>query len=215
MPLPTVLAALAPPLLLLLAACAAPTPRADPASDAPEGRVVATVARHASYAQALAAWRTPEDLEAWIGAHFEYDMSRALALSESARAAGRAPPIHEPAAFFERPEGICVDLARFAVESLRRLAPGLKPRYLMIEFDPARLSGQVLRRHWIAMIERDGQHWFLADSKRPGTLAGPYPSVDAFVADYARYRGRTIVATGERDSFQRATRSVQRQRAGS
>lgn len=203
--------------LLLLGACAAPAERADPDSDAPETRVVAAspVPRHATYAQALAAWRTPEDLEAWIGAHFTYDMTRALVLSESARAAGRAPPVHAPAAFFERPEGICVDLARFAVESLRQVAPGLKPRYLMIEFDPARLSGQVLRRHWIATVERDGQRWFLADSKRPGTVAGPYPSVEAFVADYARYRGRTIVSFGERDSFQRTTRSVLRQRGGS
>lgn len=203
--------------LLLLDACAAPGTRADPDSDAPEVRVVAAqpVPRHGSYAQALAAWRTPEDLEAWIGAHFAYDRSRALALSESARAAGRAPPIHEPAAFFERPEGICVDLARFAVESLRQAMPGLKPRYLMIEFDPARLSGQVLRRHWIAVVERDGQRWFLADSKRPGTVAGPYPNVEAFVTDYAHYRGRTIVSFAERDGFERATRSVQRRRAGS
>lgn len=201
----------------LLGACAAPVIHADPASDAPEVRVAAAqpVPRHASYAQALAAWRTPEDLEAWIGAFFEYDRGRALALSESARAAGRAPPIHAPAAFFDHPEGICVDLARFAVESLRQVAPGLKPRYLMIEFDPARLSGQVLRRHWIAMVQRDGQHWFLADSKRPGTVAGPYPDVEAFIADYARYRGRTIVSFGERDSFQRTTRSVLRQRGGS
>jgi len=33
-----------------------------------------------------------------------------------------------------------VDLARFAVETLRAVAPETKPRYLMIEFDPVTMA---------------------------------------------------------------------------
>lgn len=198
-------------LLWPLAGMAQGPTRADPDSDAPEAArppPARPLPALASHAQALATWRGPEDVSDWMAAHFEYDVARALALSETARAAGPAPAIHEPAAFFERPRGICVDLAHFAVQTLRQVAPALKPRYLMIEFDPARLAGQVLRRHWVAVIERDGQRWMLADSKRPGVMAGPYASLEAFASDYAAYRGRSIVAVRELDSHRRQLRSA-------
>jgi len=183
---------------------------ADPASDAPEARFVfaAPVSTYASYEQALSAWRQPEDVNAWIGARFEYDMARAIALSESQRAAGPSPAIHAPADFHAQPRGVCVDLARFAVESLQQIAPGLRPRYLMVEFDPVRLQGQVLRRHWMAGFEREGAFWFFADSKRPGHLAGPYASVESFISEYAQYRGRTVVAHRLTDSHRRQMRSA-------
>jgi hypothetical protein len=180
-----------------------------PDSDAPDVRVSARrpVPSHASYAQALAAWRTPEDVNDWIGARFEYDMGRALALSESQRARGPAPAIHEPGAFYDRPVGVCVDLARFAVDALTQVAPELKPRYLMIEFDPTRLQGQTLRRHWVVVYEQaDGIHVF-ADSKRPGVVAGPYPTIAAFIDDYASYRKRPIVAFRELEDHRRKART--------
>jgi hypothetical protein len=197
----------------LVGACASAPPAADPASDAPEARLVrlvpgAGVDLPPRYADALAAWRRPADVNAWIGATFEYDTERALALSESQRAAGRSPAITTPAAFYDRPRGICVDLARFAVETLRTVAPETRPRYLMIEFDPLTLRGQVLRRHWVALYEDAAGLHVIADSKRPGVAAGPYPGVAEFVADYARYRGRTIVAWRELDSFERRTRAA-------
>lgn len=204
----SLLGVLALPALSALSACTAPRPQAVAASDAPEPWDRAAVAYQDApgFDQALALWRTPEDINAWIGARFEYDMARALALSESQRARQPPLPIHAPADFFHRPRGVCVDLARFGVESLQRVAPGLKPRYLMIEFDPATLQGQVLRRHWVASFERDGQVWVFADSKRPGHLAGPYASLPDFIADYARYRGRPIVAHQSRGNYQRRLR---------
>jgi hypothetical protein len=188
--------------------------RADPASDAPgQPRVARSAMTPAppSYAQALRSWRRAEDLGAWLGERFEYDTARALRLSETQRARSGSLPIHEPAAFFESPRGVCVDVARFAVESLRAIDPQAKAGYLMIEFDPATLSGQTLRRHWVATFERDGQLYVFGDSKRPGHLAGPYADAAAFVADYARYRGRDVVAyrqlaTYERQRRQAATR---------
>lgn len=202
----------------LLAGCAASPrlPGFDPAADAPPPRRTAPPAApaFASYAQALSAWRSPEAVEAWIGAGFEYDDARALRLSESGRAAGAAPEIHAPAAFFARPVGICVDLARFAVETVGSIAPELEPRYLMIEFDPALRAGQVLRRHWIASFRRGGGLYFFGDSKRPGHVAGPYPTVDAFVAEYAAFRQRTVVAWRERESFRRQAKSPSKRRDG-
>lgn len=188
----------------------APNLADDPASDAPAPRAIEPprTTDPADYAQALQRWREPQDIEDWVGRRFRYDSRRAMALSETARAQSAAPAIHLPAAFFEQPDGICVDLARFVVETLRAVAPLLQARYLMIEFDPALRAGQVLRRHWIASFRRDAAVWLCADSKRPGTISGPYPSIGAFAAEYGTWRQRRIVAVEERDSFQRRLRAA-------
>ena len=161
-----------------------------------------------TYTQALAAWHSAEDVNAWIGAKFEYDSARAMRLSETQRQASGRLPIHSPAEFFAAPRGVCVDLSRFGVETLAKIAPGSHPRYVMIEFDPVTIRGNALRRHWVASFERDGKLYFFADSKRPGHIAGPYDSTQAFIDDYARYRGRTVVAFAERSTYERATRAA-------
>jgi hypothetical protein len=184
--------------------------RADPMSDAPEPRSIArsAVPPPASYADALRTWRRPEDLNAWLGERFEYDTARALRLSETQRSRAGTLPIHEPGAFFQSPRGVCVDVARFAVESLRAIDPQAKASYLRIEFNPATLSGQTLRRHWVATFERDGQLYVFGDSKRPGSVAGPYADAATFVADYARYRGREVVAFRQLPTYERQRRQL-------
>ena len=205
--IPVVLAVLAAP---LLAACHSLHAPADPLSDAPEvwptfRRPIQNVA---SYDEALRAWRNADDLNAWIGEKFEYDAARAILLSETQRVRNARLPIHDPGEFFAQPRGVCVDLSRFAVETLRITDPQAKPAYVMIEFDPLLISGNTLRRHWIASFERAGQRYFFADSKRPGHIAGPYPSTQSFIEDYERYRGRRIVAFREMDSYQRTQRKL-------
>jgi len=184
--------------------------RADPTSDAPEQPPVVRGAASApaTHAQALRLWQRPEDLNAWLGERFEYDTARAVRLSETQRARNGTLPIHEPAAFFAVPRGVCVDVARFAVESLRAIDPQAKAGYLMIEFDTATLSGQTLRRHWVATFERGGQLYVFGDSKRPGHLAGPYVDAAAFVVDYVRYRGREVVAFRQLASYERQRRRL-------
>ena len=183
---------------------------ADPASDAPEARVASAVApkQAATYAASLQLWRNAEDVNDWIGARFEYDMERALRLSETQRANAGPLPIPPPEAFFAAPKGVCVDLSRFGVETLRAIEPRSKPAYLMIEFAPVTLAGNTLRRHWLATFERNGQHYFFADSKRPGHLAGPYPSIAQFIEDYAAYRGRDVIAFRVVDTYERRTRAM-------
>jgi len=201
---------LAPLLFAALAACSDLPQRADPASDAPEGQRPRTAEFKdaASYPQALQAWRTPEDVNAWIGAKFQYDMSRAMMLSESQRSRSGPVHIHEAEEFFSAPSGICVDLSRFAVETLQRIAPELKAHYLMIEFSPVSIGGNTLRMHWLAAFTRGGQHYFFADSKRPGHLAGPYASTAEYIAEYSAYRNRQVVAFRELESYKRKQRTM-------
>ncbi len=197
-------------LLTSLLACGARAESADPASDAPEHRVLAAtpVEQASSYEHAIALWRSAEDINAWIGARFEYDGARALLLSETQRNQGKRMLVYGPQAFFMSPKGVCVDLSRFAVETLRIVDERARPAYLMIEFDPVSVAGNTLRRHWLASFEREGRRYFFADSKRPGFIAGPYASTGEFVAEYARYRGRRIVAFKELDSYERRSRTL-------
>lgn len=197
--------------LVLLAACRTVPQAADPASDAPE------TARHrpaafkdaASYQDAVQSWRSADDINAWIGARFSYDMARAEQLSATQRGRTAPLPIRSPQEFFAAPSGVCVDLARFGVETLRRIEPATNPAYLMIEFAPVSPRGNTLRLHWLASFVRDGKHYFFADSKRPGVIAGPYETTQQFIDEYAAYRGRALVRFREVGSYQRKER-VQR-----
>ena len=196
-------------LAAFVAACAATPDLADPGSDAPE-RQVAIAGRFEaapSYAQALQRWQGPDDVNDWIAARFRYDLPRALQLSETQGRQNGRLPIIAPPDFYAAPAGVCVDLSRLAVEALRSLDPGTRPKYLMIEFDPLSIQGHTLRRHWLASFERAGAHYFFADSKRPGHIAGPYASTPDFIAEYARYRGRRIVSFREVDSYERKART--------
>jgi len=201
-----VLAALA---ALAIAGCSSLSSTADPASDVPEARIAdgGRYTQAASYEETLRLWRSAEDVNAWIGARFEYDMSRAVQLSETQRQTSGRVPILAPEALFAAPRGVCVDLSRFAVETLRAIDPGARAIYVMIEFDPVSISGNTLRRHWVASFERDGKRYFFADSKRPGHIAGPYGSTQAFIDEYATYRGRRIVSFREAESFERKART--------
>lgn len=159
-----------------------------------------------SYSQALYLWKSPEDVNAWIGARFTYDMDRAKRLALGRGSESQASVILTPEQLFAAPKGICVDLARFGVETVRQTAPELSPRYVRIEFEPATIGGATLRFHWLAVFTREGSRYFFADSKRPGYLAGPYASLDAFIKEYALYRQRPVIAFQELDTFQRRAR---------
>jgi hypothetical protein len=191
--------------VMVSAGCVHVLHTADPASDAPEYARKSSVPFKAaiSYEHALQIWRTAEDINGWIGANFSYDTARAIQLSETQRRGQEQFSIYTPAEFFDTPTGICVDLARFGVETLRHIDPPSDPKYLMIEFAPTRIAGHTLRLHWVVSFTRDRQMYVFADSKRPGHMAGPYNDPQEFINDYEHYRGRKIVAFREVESYQK------------
>jgi len=182
---------------------------ADSASDAPGSpRDTTAVFKAAdSYEQALQVWKTPEDISAWVSANFVYDTVRAMRLSETQRAKNNDFPIYTPSQFFATKGGVCVDLSRFGVETLKSIDPKSDPKYLMIEFAPMQVAGNMLRLHWLASFKREGQVNFFADSKRPGHIAGPYKDAAEFIRDYEQYRGRRILAFREVDAYQKQQRT--------
>ena len=192
-------------LILVLAASPSMTNGSSPESAAPERHVRGAheLLAPSSYPSALQLWRTPEHINAWIAARFEYDTHRGMLLSESGRALKDPPAIYAPEVFFAKPTGVCVDLSRFAVETLREVAPELAPNYVLIEFEPMIVAGHTVRLHWVVSFERSGMRYFFADSNRPGHIAGPYGTAQEYITEYAQYRGRRIVSFKELPSYQR------------
>jgi hypothetical protein len=182
---------------------------ANPSSDEPESMRGATLPFKAagSYEEALQVWKTAEDINGWIAANFSYDMARALQLSETQITSREKVSIYTPSEFFKGKPGVCVDLSHFAVETLRRIDPHSDPKYLMIEFDPRQIEGNILRLHWLVSFKREGKTYFFADSKRPGHIVGPYNDTQAFIDEYGQYSGRKIVAFQELESYQKRQRT--------
>jgi len=160
-----------------------------------------------SYSQALDLWKTAEDINKWIAGSFIYDKARAIKLSWNQRTTNGGIPIYNPSELFESKAGVCVDLARFGVGTLRIIDPNSDPKYLMIEFDPIQINSNTFRLHWLVSFKRDGMKYFFCDSKRPGYIAGPYPSTQVFISKYEQYRGRKIVAHRELESYQKQRKS--------
>jgi len=174
-------------------------------SDVPDCPHESTVslATVSSYEQALSLWKTPEDISGWVAAHFSYDLTRAMQFSETDRTKNEQPLIYTPSEFFNSKTGVCLDLVRFGVETLKMIDPQSRPRYLMIEFSPMQINNHVLRFHWLGTFRRGGKIYFFADSKRPGYIAGPYDEIQDFVREYEQYRGRKVLAYKELDSYQK------------
>jgi len=160
-----------------------------------------------SYNRALYLWKTAEDINKWIAGSFIYDKARAIKFSSNQRTKNRGIPIYNPSEFYESKTGVCVDLARFGVETLRIIDPDSDPKYLMIEFDPIQINSNTFRLHWLVSFKRDGMTFFFCDSKRPGYIAGPYKSTHVFIGEYEQYRGRKIVAHRELESYQKHRKS--------
>lgn len=160
-----------------------------------------------SYEHALHIWKTPEDISSWIAANFSYDMARAVRFSETQRSKNDQFLIYQPAELFKTKAGVCVDLSRFGVETLRRIDPQSDPKYLMIEFDPIQIKGNTFRLHWLVSFKRNGKIYFFGDSKRLGHIAGPYNDTQEFINEYEQYRGRKIIAFRELSSYQKQRRT--------
>jgi len=163
-----------------------------------------------SYNRALDIWKTAEDISKWVANSFIYDKARAIKLSTNQRTRKKVILVYDPPEFFDRKAGVCVDLARFGFETLRKIDPNSDPKYLMIEFDPIEINGNIFRLHWLVSFKRDGMKYFFCDSKRPGYIAGPYNSTQVFISEYEHYRGRKIVAHRELESYQKQRKSQSR-----
>jgi hypothetical protein len=144
------------------------------------------------YEKAIQNWKTISDVNNWIKANFRYEMERAKQLANNSSERENIS-ILTPSEFYERKTGICVDLSRFAVETINHMDPSKRMQYLMIDFEPIVIDGKVLTKHWMAVYQDTSGYYTLADSKRPGYIAGPYKNMSAFITEYETFRNRKII----------------------
>jgi len=165
------------------------------------------ITNYDSYQSALKNWKSLQDVSAWIGRNFSYDMDRAVDLSETNRQTNNVE-IYTPSELFLEKKGVCVDLARFGVETIRSILPQITANYLMIEFVPIEIDGEIIRNHWLASYMDGPDYYFFADSKRPSYISGPYKSVKDFISEYTRYRQREIVSFKELESYKKQLKKI-------
>ena len=146
-----------------------------------------------SYETALKQWKTVTNVNNWIKENFRYSIERAKQLAENSPTREKIG-IYSPAELYQTKKGVCIDLTRFAVETINLLDTSKHIQYLMIEFEPIIIDGSIIKKHWMAVYQDSSGYYFLADSKRPGNIAGPYKNVDDFVTEYQTYRDRKIIS---------------------
>ena len=159
--------------------------------DVPQDNKVSTQADSINYAQVLKQWKSAKDVNQWIGQNFHYDISRAIALG-SKRENGPKPAIYSAEELYSNKNGICVDLSRFAYETIKKIEPEKETYYLMIDFEPIEIQGSVIRKHWVIAFKENGSFYVMADSKIPGVMSGPYASIESYIKEYEAFRERKI-----------------------
>ncbi len=146
-----------------------------------------------SYETALKQWKTITDVNNWIRENFRYSMERAKQLAENSLIREKTS-IYTPIELYQSKKGVCIDLSRFAIETINIIDTSKHVQYLMIEFEPIIIDSSIIKKHWIAVYQDSLGYFLIADSKRPGHIAGPYKNVDDFIAEYQTFRGRKIIS---------------------
>jgi hypothetical protein len=88
-----------------------------------------------SYETALKQWKTITDVNNWIKENFRYSMERAKQLAENSLIREKTS-IYTPIELYQTRKGVCIDLSRFAIETINIIDTAKHVQYLMIEFEP-------------------------------------------------------------------------------
>ncbi|MHC4638939.1 MAG: transglutaminase-like domain-containing protein [Planctomycetota bacterium] len=155
-----------------------------------------------SYYGALQNWKTVKDVNNWIGQNFEYDMDRAMQLADNSGTRGKTN-IYKPDELFHHKKGVCIDLARFALETIQAIDPAIDIKYLLIEFEPLLMGNRVFKNHWMIMYKENDQLYIMADTKRPGHISGPYNAMSEFITAYEDFRKRKIISYKITDTYKK------------
>lgn len=154
-----------------------------------------------SYLEAIQKWKTVYDVNHWIAENFKYDMDRAMQFANSN--IQRKATIYKPAEVFDHKKGICVDLSRFAFETVQSVNHTIGIKYLMIDFEPLEIGNSIFRKHWMVVFKENNQFYTMADTKRPGYIGGPYNDLSEWMADYQKFRKRKIISYTLMDTYEK------------
>jgi len=160
-----------------------------------------------TYEEAIAKWKSYDEVNMWIKDYFEYDMSRAMQLASNSENREKTS-IYTAEETYNSKSGVCLDLSRFAFETILEIDENLNPKYLMIEFEPLIINGKKFEKHWIVLFETNNQFFVMADSKRPGHMSGPYDDLSQFILEYEKFRQRDILSYKVLDTYKKRMKKM-------
>lgn len=177
-------------------------------SDAPDSIAQSTASEtYPTYTMALLRWKNVHDVNNWISANFRYSMPRAKQLASNSTSREQVA-IYTPAELYVQKTGVCIDLSRFTVETLKTIDSSLHAQYLLIEFEPVVIDDSILKNHWLTIYQTPEGYFMMADSKKPGYIAGPYTQPADFIAEYEVFRNRKIVSWKVLPSYQKKKKQL-------
>jgi hypothetical protein len=183
-------------------------------SDAPSTRGFSQKSIHHqsySYREALKRWKTARHVNYWIAQNFEYDMQRAMALASNSETRGETN-IYRPDELYLYKKGTCIDLSRFAFETIQAINPTVNVKYLMINFEPLQIANRTFRRHWMVVYKKNDKLYTMADTKRPGHISGPHDDIADFIAEYEQFRKRRILSYKITNTYRKKLKNRSRKR---
>lgn len=105
-----------------------------------------------AYESAVAGWTSYQDVADWLRTHFRYDRARLGDILARTRESGPAGLLARSAGgTYQLKSGYCTDAAAFAIQSLNRINPDYRARYIFIK----NRNGQP--HHWVAGFMVDGR----------------------------------------------------------
>lgn len=140
----------------------------------------ASVASQGAYEAAISKWSSYQDVANWLKANFAFDHGRLNTILLRTRQNGPAGLLARGASStYDMKSGYCTDAAAFAIQSLNRINPDYKARYIFIK----NRFGQP--HHWVAGFQVDGKIMVMdygASSEWGGMngVHGPYDSLDQY-----------------------------------
>jgi hypothetical protein len=136
------------------------------------------------YEDAVAGWKSYEEVESWLSRNFTFDKSRQKQIARRLKQQGPSGLlVRNPAVLYEsNHRGYCADSANFTIDSLNKIDPAYNARWVFIWNEAGRPN------HWVAGFDYKGKLYIMDYGtgkkwKAMQGVHGPYDSLD----DYRAY----------------------------
>jgi len=133
-----------------------------------------------SFDEAVASWKSYEDVGTWLNSNFYFDKSRQSTIQKRLKAQG--PPgllVRAPEKLFKSREGYCADAANFAIKALNKIDPSYNARWVFISNAAGRPN------HWVAAFDYNDKLYIMdyGAGKKWSAMTGihgPFDSLEGY-----------------------------------
>jgi hypothetical protein len=134
-----------------------------------------------SYEDAVASWKSHEDVAKWLKSNFSFDKSRQKKIGKRLKQQGPSGLlVRNPATLYEdNSRGYCADSANFSIHTLNKINPSYNARWVFIWNNAGRPN------HWVAAFDYDGKLYIMDYGtgekwEEMQGMHGPYNSLDEY-----------------------------------